>query len=630
MTPATIRSKSGIVPLLIAKRLAASPLGRLSSPFSPRARRLLVAVCVVAIAAAAAGVVGFASPEGIVSTPGRVPALAVLTVAACFAVWGPGLLIASALDGRHGALGPAITVIAAAGVGWLLFWAWFWSPQVGMVAASVVLVGTCAGLALRPSAMLGSGIARPFGTAILVSLMYVFLAGARGGLAEGPTQIAHRYWVSADNSIPLIFADVLTTGRGDLRPFLVGDWQSSDRPPLETGMILSVIGFVPDDLRPIVYIALGVAANAVWVLALWSVLRTLRVPESRIVPVVLAVAVTGAVFVNTVYAWPKLLAGSLVLAAAAILLARGLPPLGAGLGVGVALALAMLAHGGAAAGVIGICVVAGPALREWGRRGGLAFIGAAVATYLPWVLYQRLFDPPGDRLPKWHLAGAVDVTEMAVVQAIIDGYAAEGLVGTVMNKVGNLRVMAGVPENGAVTAATPGWSGGVLDVIREAQLHYLLPAAGILLVGVAALVVPRVRRHPWVRPIAAIVLATGAAYSLIEFGEPDAALAFLHTSPYSLLLLLGALGALGALELGPRWAGAVLGAHAVFFVVVWVATVSTKSALGEVPGEPWSVDMSVAAALAAVGLGLVSWAAATSTTSASTRQQHLETGDHEV
>ena len=43
---------------------------------------------------------------------------------------------------------------------------------------------------------------------------------------------------------------------------------------------------------------------------------------------------------------------------------------------------------------------------RWGRlAGGLL----ALVLYAPWLAYQRLYDPPGDRLLKWHLAGVTEV-----------------------------------------------------------------------------------------------------------------------------------------------------------------------------------------------------------------------------
>lgn len=45
-----------------------------------------------------------------------------------------------------------------------------------------------------------------------------------------------------------------------------------------------------------------------------------------------------------------------------------------------------------------------------------------VLLYLPWFLYQKLFDPPGDRLLKWHLASVEKVDRRPFLQALTDSY----------------------------------------------------------------------------------------------------------------------------------------------------------------------------------------------------------------
>ena len=60
---------------------------------------------------------------------------------------------------------------------------------------------------------------------------------------------------------------------------------------------------------------IGIAANGLWVIGLWAFLRALRVAERSIYLCVLCVAATGAIFLNTVYTWPKLLSAALLLGA---------------------------------------------------------------------------------------------------------------------------------------------------------------------------------------------------------------------------------------------------------------------------------------------------------------------------
>src|SRR6185436_18513402 len=86
-------------------------------------------------------------------------------------------------------------------------------------------------------------------------------------------------------------------------------------------------------------------------------------------------------------------------------------------------ALAWLSHGGAAFSLI--------ALAPWivarmfrGERGGwLAAASVFLLLAVPWFAYQRFYDPPGDRLLKWHLAGQEAKDEsVGAWQAIRESY----------------------------------------------------------------------------------------------------------------------------------------------------------------------------------------------------------------
>src|SRR5262249_35842986 len=50
-------------------------------------------------------------------------------------------------------------------------------------------------------------------------------------------------------------------------------------------------------------------------------------------------------------------------------------------------------------------------------------VALLIALMAPWFAYQRFFDPPGDRLLKWHLAGIVDLDPRGTREAIADQYA---------------------------------------------------------------------------------------------------------------------------------------------------------------------------------------------------------------
>ena len=47
-----------------------------------------------------------------------------------------------------------------------------------------------------------------------------------------------------------------------------------------------------------------------------------------------------------------------------------------------------------------------------------------VVLYAPWMIYQNVFDPPANRLLKWHFAGVVEVDARSFGTALRDAYGA--------------------------------------------------------------------------------------------------------------------------------------------------------------------------------------------------------------
>jgi hypothetical protein len=102
-------------------------------------------------------------------------------------------------------------------------------------------------------------------------------------------------------------------------------------------------------------------------------------------------------------------------------------------------ALAWLSHGGVAFSFLAFTPWA--AWRAW-RGDWRAWTVAAVAFLvlaLPWVAYQKFYDPPGNRLLKWHLAGQIEIDPRGLVESIRDGYQKLSWRETVDIKLGNFR-----------------------------------------------------------------------------------------------------------------------------------------------------------------------------------------------
>jgi len=553
---------------------------------------------------------GFGFTPTVFGTQWRVLYFAVLCLGSFFIVWGPGLVYASYFRGwpHASVLVPALVILFSSLTGWLVFWAWFISPVVGMLTSAGFLGLTVIGFLRRQSSLFTPEISAPLIFSLLISVFYLCVAGDRGHLEEGGIQIAHRYWVSVDNVIPKLFADNLLVNRNELLTNTFGDWKFSDRPPLQTGMILLLYGFADPSVRQPIYVVLGLVVNSLWILGLWAFLRTLKLDERRIALIVLTTATVGAIYINTIYAWPKMLAAALSFSVAIILMVRGLPVKFSSAVAGCAAALAMLAHGGAAFGLIGFVFIAIPSLREWRIKGVLIGIVVAACTYVPWMAYQKVFDPPGDRLVKWHLAGtAIDrVDERPPARAIIERYSEEGFRGTVANKITNLRTLLGIPSHWAALSSQPAWDNELTGKIRQYLSQFLGPSPGLLLLGIFMLpFVKRVRREFWVAPVFSIITVSSFAYVLIEFGAPGAASAWLHTAPYTLLLLWTSAGVIVLTGLRKFWSTAIIAFSFSTFYMLWMHEFPVKSALTKAEMGEIDLGMSFGALAAVIAMAVL-------------------------
>jgi hypothetical protein len=542
-----------------------------------------------------------ASPEAISGTAHALVIVA-LVVAAVVLVWIPGIAVASLVARKvPESLLPAVTACGSAAAGWLLFWAWFANPGAGRIATYACAALSSIVLALRPRGTLRTpAIAAPLLLALLIAVAYVALAGDHGGLAGGADMIAHRYWVSVDNKIPQFFADGLINHHHGLKP-LIGEWQSSDRPPLQTGMLMTAYPIAPVDGRLLAALVLGVAANMLWVFGLWSVLRCLRFRAATASLIVIAVALAGPIYINSVYTWPKMLAGGLTLCALAAALDQDL---GAGLRAvlgGAAVGLALLAHGSALPAVMAIALLLVLPGRYRVRPRTLLLAGlVVVAVYSPWLGYQRFYNPPGDRLVKWHLAGDPAPTNKSSLHTILHAYKVAGLDGTMRNKLQNVRMLVGDPTtwDRSTGAWNTGWTQTRIGRLRFYLLARLGPAPGLLLLGLLALARRRIRRRPWVPPLSFFVAVSTLIYILMEFGGSGLATTWLFTSPYAVLLALCALGVAAVAELGTRWIWGLVLVQLVAFVGLWVVHVSLQSAYAPSASDRLDVSLDVVAGAA--------------------------------
>ncbi len=547
----------------------------------------------------------------------------------------PGVALLSVVA-RYRVLGQATALgllYAGAGVtAWAGFWAWFARPRLGAVLDAAVLAVCVAVIAVfgRRGDMGRFGLSLPLALALAVSVLYTGTAFLRGGPTVNPWEtISRLMWPAQDSDIPLLLAARLAA-HAPLGGYLLrGGWLSSDRPPLQTGFVLLQWPLWNISGRQGGYQFLGTVLQSAWLPALWVAFRVRGTSVRRTCTAVLATAATGVMYLNTLYVWPKLLAAALALCALAIVVSRdpgdrwrGAAPLAAALA-----ALSMLSHGGTAFGLLALApfsyplwrgltarattrattrAIARAAARATARAAAVAAIAAVL--YLPWPLYQHFVNPPGNRLVKWMLAGVIPVDGRGTLRAIIDQYRSLSLAQLLGDKGDN--VMTLFLNVGDVDGPHLAWSGSFFGSARVVGVFFLVPAAGPLLLGAVALLLPAARgRLADVRPLAAFTALSVAAWVLLLFGGQVTTV--VHAGPYVTLALFIGLCALAVTALPPAFSGAVLVAGAAWFAVEWVPGLTFRQEWPYLPASStvdWSMAVICGCALAAViALTIAAW-----------------------
>lgn len=270
-----------------------------------------------------------------------------------------------------------------------------------------------------------------------VGLLYLWQSDhGLGNLAEN----RFAYPLPIDNELPMFVADRFASG--DSPKGHLGDWLSSDRPPLQSGFILllriPIRWFGDPETRAY---AAGLLFQLLWVPGLWALLRNAGARRAETLSTVALVAFTGFCFLHSVYTWPKLSAAGFVLAGASLFLLR--PTTGSRLGnwaAGAALcALGYLSHGGVIFSLLALAPLT--LLMRPSKTMLAAALGTFLVIILPWMCYQKFYDPPGNRLFKWHIAGVIPIDERGFIETLQTSYRETTWPNILNNKMSNLAVL---------------------------------------------------------------------------------------------------------------------------------------------------------------------------------------------
>lgn len=366
----------------------------------------------------------------------------------------PGLAIAQCVHSRHvlDTVRFVSWVLVGSGIaGYLAFWAYLISPLDGKsVAVGILLLSLAALFYAKPiEKQLLRALFICVALMILVTTFYSAIGFVYARSDDPGVQAERRFvWsMPTDNILPNMLADDLYSGK-PFRPFLYIDWKSSDRPPLQTAIVLLQRPLWQESQSAFDYQILGTFLQSMWIASLWLLMQTVSASR-RIVAVVCGFSIFSGFFVlHTFYIWPKLLAAAyFVIALVAIRFPEGgvsrCNRIDTMLG-GAAIALAMLSHGGIAFSIIGLAIVLLASGKLPGIRPASWGIAILLLLILPWSAYQKFYDPPGDRLLKWHLAGVIDRDSRSFGEAFVDAYTKAPFSQIVANKIVNVRTLFGL------------------------------------------------------------------------------------------------------------------------------------------------------------------------------------------
>ncbi len=277
---------------------------------------------------------------------------------------------------------------------------------------------------------------------MLIGIGLVYIGYLHAG-APAPTidKLAANRFVQGlpiDNELPRLWAEKLI--RGDRGSNLHAEWQTSDRPPLATGVVLLFCPFFPRSVDGFRFgsHATGMLLQLWWGPAIWALLRWRGCEPGPTAAVVAALAITATPLIHTLYVWPKLGAASAVITAGVLYFSEPTRPMARCLLAAACSGLAWLAHGTSAFALLtlGILAVRPPLPSRAALLGAIAILGLFV---LPWWGYQQGYAPPGNRLLKWHLAGVIDIDSRDSWPTVREAYAKLSPTEILHHKTANLR-----------------------------------------------------------------------------------------------------------------------------------------------------------------------------------------------
>jgi hypothetical protein len=522
----------------------------------------------------------------------------------------PTLAFVTMLHGRDRCEPPLVLLGGLTGtclLAYVAFWAWFLSPRIGTAWTFIVLAGAFAHLwRHRPrlaAALSDDDVWGPLVLMVLVGVMYIGLLHLFATPLRLDRLSAARYMLAmpVDNELPRRFAERLIFG--NTPHHFYETWLSSDRPPLQVGIIVlaePVAEWTAGRMMPSAHAA-GMWFQLFWMPAVWALARRMSFDVPRAALLCALTSATSLTMFHSVYLWPKLGGGALAIGAFVLYASRRDRDVPTLIGVAAMSGLAWLAHGGTIFSLLAMAVMA----LAWPTYPSLRALAAGLATFLllalPWTAYQKLYDPPGDRLIKWHLGGVIDPDPRGALEVVVDQYRRAGWPGTVYNKKANFLTLIGGFDQ--FTFA--------LDRPRDRRIHewyYFFRSFNVWNVALLAAPIAFVRRRraglsaSMVWATLAWVLLTLVDWCLIAFGPPTYTINHAGSLASHLTLYVVMYACAWSASRTFFWVVAVV--HAVTTAITWLPSTAE---LAQYPVAPDAAVLAAAGALAMGGLVTYMW-----------------------
>jgi len=388
-----------------------------------------------------------------------------------------------------------VAILLSCMLGYGSFWIYLFDKSLGQMYSWVVLAGSIYLILvsyLRRSTLSNShrfDILAPLILWLAVGFFYTSLTfGCRTQpIVSQPDQFCFVHNITFDNALPKLFADNVFDGQPKA---LLGDWHGSDRPPLQSGLVLLESPLTEHSATGIMsYQVLATLLQVLWVPLIWLLGRRLNLKNQQLAAVFILCIFSGFFFFNSVFTWPKLLAASLAGIGFSLLVferARWHQWL---LGM-AAIACGLLAHSGVAFALLPLVVLL---LRKRYFPGWKILLLSSLvflALFSPWFLYQHVYDPPGDRLLKWEVAGVTRIDDRSFSKALVDSYSRAGLGDTAKNKLNNFTTIFYAPDGDNHL-----YGQGKLGTWRDMEFRFVFFGLGILNLGWFGILFPKFRNH---------------------------------------------------------------------------------------------------------------------------------------